>query len=78
MRVIERNNIAYRSVDLFTKQNKIKDKNLDEIYCVYKKAYAVVLSYMLFVFYNTYSETPFKDIRPMPDKAILEILFSDF
>lgn len=78
MRVIERNNIAYRSVDLFTKQNKIKDKNLDEIYCVYKKAYAVVLSYMLFAFYNTYSETPFKDIRPMPDKAILEKLFTDF
>ena len=25
MRAIERNNIAYRSVDLFTKQNKIKD-----------------------------------------------------
>ena len=78
MRVIERNNIAYRSVDLFTKQNKIKDKNLDEIYCVYKKAYAVVLSYMLFAFYNTYSETPFKDIRLMPDKAILEKLFTDF
>ena len=78
MRVIERNNIAYRGVDLFTKQNTIKDKNLDEIYCVYKKAYAIALSYMLFAFYNTYSETPFKDIKPMPDKAILEKLFVDF
>ena len=78
MRVIERNSIAYRSVDLFTKQNKIKDKSLDEIYFVYKKAYAVALSYMLFAFYNTYSETPFADIKPMPNKAILERLFIDF
>ena len=78
MRVIERNSIAYRSVDLFTKQNKIKDHQLDELYFVYKKAYSIALSYMLFAFYNTYSETPFKDIRPMPDKATLERLFVDF
>lgn len=78
MRVIERNSIAYRGVDLFTKQNKIKDKSLDEMYCVYKKAYAVALSYMLFAFYNTHSETPFRDIKSMPDKAILEKLFVDF
>lgn len=78
MRVIERNDIAYRSVDLFTKQNKIKDHQLDELYFVYKKAYAVALSYMLFAFYNTYSETPFKDIKSMPNKATLERLFVDF
>lgn len=78
MRVIERNNIAYRSVDLFTKQNKIKNHQLDEIYFVYKKAYAAALSYMLFAFYNTYSETPFADIKSMPNKAILENLFQDF
>lgn len=78
MRAIERNNIAYRSVDLFTKQNKIKDHQLDELYFVYKKAYAVALSYMLFAFYNTYSETPFKDIKSMPNKVILENLFQDF
>jgi len=78
MRVIERNNIAYRSVDLFTKQNKMKNKSLDEIYFVYKKAYAVALSYMLFAFYQTDSDTPFADIKPMPNKAILENLFQDF
>lgn len=78
MKAIERNNIAYRSVDLFTKQNKIKDRELDQLYFVYKKAYAVALSYMLFAFYDTYSETPFKDIKSMPDKAILEKLFVDF
>ena len=78
MRTIERNSIAYRSVDLFTKQNRIKDKSLDEIYFVYKKAYAVALSYMLFAFYNTYSETPFADIKSMPDKATLERLFVDY
>jgi len=78
VRSIERNNIAHRSVDLFTKQNKIKDHQLDEIYCVYKKAYAVALSYMVFAFYNTYSETPFKDIKSMPDKATLERLFVIF
>ena len=78
MRVIERNNIAYRSVDLFTKQNKIKDHQLDELYFVYKKAYAVALSYMLFAFYNTYSETPFADIKPMANKVTLDKLFVDF
>ena len=78
MRVIERNNIAYRSVELFTKQNRIKDQQLDQLYFVYKKAYTVALSYMLFAFYNTHSETPFKDIKPMSDKAILERLFTDF
>lgn len=78
MRVIERNSIAYSSVDLFTKQNRIKDQQLDQLYFVYKKAYTVALSYMLFAFYNTHSETPFKDIKPMSDKAILERLFTDF
>lgn len=78
MRVIERNSIAYRSVDLFTKQNKIKNHQLDELYFVYKKAYAVALSYMLFAFYNTYSETPFTDIKSMANKVTLEKLFVDF
>lgn len=78
MRVIERNSIAYRSVDLFTKQNKIKNHQLDELYFVYKKAYAVALSYMLFAFYNTYSETPFTDIKSMANKITLEKLFVDF
>lgn len=78
MRVIERNSIAYRSVDLFTKQNKIKNHQLDELYFVYKKAYAVALSYMLFAFYNTYSETPFADIKPMANKVTLDKLFVDF
>ena len=78
MRAIKRNTIAYRSVDLSTKQNKIKNHQLDELYFVYKKAYAVALSYMLFAFYNTYSETPFADIKSMSTKAILEHLFQDF
>lgn len=38
----------------------------------------VALSYMLFAFYNTHSETPFRDIKSMPDKAILDKLFIDF
>lgn len=33
---------------------------------------------MLFAFYNTYSETPFADIKSMSTKAILEHLFQDF
>ena len=74
---LERSKEIYRCVNLFTKQNRIKDQRLNEIFKLYAKGYKSALDYMFKEFNLTKEENRFQAIKSMVKKDLGDKLFKD-